>query len=109
MVTVLLQLLLILTDNYVYIVVFKAKSLANGVIAKVCGAAETFGHVKLAHIYPVGVFWKLRMVDSPLLSFILVPSAHLHSLYLTLNSVLATSHMFADVLYVLLSCYTVTF
>lgn len=56
MVTVLLQLLLILTDNYVYIVVFKAKSLANGVIAKVCGAAETFGHVKLAHIYPVGVF-----------------------------------------------------
>lgn len=108
MVTVLFQLLLKLTDNYVYIV-FRAKSLANGVTAKVCGVAETIGHVKLAHIFPVGVFWKLRMVDSPLLSFILVPSAHLHSLYLTLYSVLATFHMFADVFCVLLGCFTVTF
>lgn len=55
MVTVLFQLLLKLTDNYVYIV-FRAKSLANGVTAKVCGVAETIGHVKLAHIFPVGVF-----------------------------------------------------
>lgn len=42
------------------------------------------------------------MIDSPLLSFILV------LLYLTLYSVLVTFRMFIDVFYVLLSCFTVT-